>query len=174
MSGLVEYLVRGSVFLLGVSFIVVALRRSSASQRAVWIDGAWIALLLMPAIMLWLPDWPVFGANKGPRPELSVDASVYVNATPAPMPVHEPVGNATVEVLEAKETEPSWGVFEWSLTLYGLGVFVAVVLWELAEWSVGRFTPYSAQGDLDDTMIDMLLGAIGGLVAVLVAAFRSR
>ena len=116
------------MFLLGVSFIVVALRRSSASQRALWIDGAWIALLLMPAIMLWLPDWPVFGAYKDPRPEFSVDASVYVNATPAPMPVHEPVGNETVEVLEAMETEPSWGVSEWSLTLYGLGVFVALAL----------------------------------------------
>ena len=57
-------------------------------------------------------------------------------------------------------------LFAWS------GVFTAAVLWEGAEWLAAAAMRSPWQGSLDDTMLDMVLGAVGGLAAVLVQARR--
>jgi len=48
-----------------------------------------------------------------------------------------------------------------------MGVFVAVSLWEFAEWSTDYLGMSQAQLSVDDTMLDMFLGVCGGVVAIL-------
>lgn len=53
----------------------------------------------------------------------------------------------------------------------GLGVLAATVVWEFAEWTTDGLGWTRAQGGQLDTMVDMLCGASGGLVAVSAAWF---
>ena len=47
------------------------------------------------------------------------------------------------------------------------------VLWELAEWSSDRFLGTHTRKGLDDTLLDMVLGFVGGLAILLVKVARS-
>ncbi len=49
----------------------------------------------------------------------------------------------------------------------------AAVVWELAEWVSDRYLGTNAQLWLGDTLLDMLLGLIGGLMFVAVAVRRA-
>ena len=49
-------------------------------------------------------------------------------------------------------------------------VFAATVVWEFAEWTTDRMGLTEAQGGLGDTMLDMVLGVVGG--AAFLAANR--
>ena len=55
-----------------------------------------------------------------------------------------------------------------------LGVLAATAVWEFAEWTTDGLGWTRAQGGQLDTMVDMSLGAVGGLVAVLLGAWRGR
>lgn len=50
----------------------------------------------------------------------------------------------------------------------------ATVLWEFGEWSTDRLGVSTAQLGLDDTMLDMFLGCLGGLSFLAVAAWGDR
>lgn len=55
-----------------------------------------------------------------------------------------------------------------------LGMTIGVgVLWEFHEYVLGQILPVSLQGDLDDTMKDLLMDTLGGVVGALYS-FRSR
>ena len=43
----------------------------------------------------------------------------------------------------------------------------ATILWEFAEWVSDRFLGTMAQVSLDDTMLDMFMGLVGGLACIL-------
>lgn len=60
------------------------------------------------------------------------------------------------------------GGFVFALALVGM----ATVVWELAEWTTDYVGLTRAQVGLDDTVLDMLLGLLGGLT-FLVASARS-
>jgi hypothetical protein len=47
-------------------------------------------------------------------------------------------------------------------------------LWEFAEWTTDSLGWTHAQGGVDDTMLDMFLGMLGGLAVVLWVGFRPR
>lgn len=59
-------------------------------------------------------------------------------------------------------------VVEWVL-VFGLTA-VAVVHWEFAEWLVDALFAVGSQRSLDDTILDMLLGLVGGIVVVVLSA----
>lgn len=44
---------------------------------------------------------------------------------------------------------------------------LAAVVWEFAEWTGDRLGWTAAQAGLDDTMLDLLMGLVGGAIAVL-------
>jgi len=48
----------------------------------------------------------------------------------------------------------------------------AAVIWEFAEWSCDRVLATRSQVSLDDTMLDVLLGMVGGTTSILL--FESR
>jgi len=48
-----------------------------------------------------------------------------------------------------------------------LGVFLAVSVWEFAEWITDFIGMSHAQLSIDDTMLDMFLGVCGGVLAIL-------
>lgn len=52
-------------------------------------------------------------------------------------------------------------------------VATAAVVWEFAEWISDRYMSTHAQLGLEDTLLDMLLGIVGGLIVVLVAVMRA-
>ena len=54
-----------------------------------------------------------------------------------------------------------------------LGIVMAVgVLWEFHEYALGRMIPVSLQGDLDDTMKDLLMDTLGGVAGGILNFFR--
>ncbi|MEZ5976843.1 MAG: hypothetical protein R3F34_01305 [Planctomycetota bacterium] len=53
-----------------------------------------------------------------------------------------------------------------------LATCTAAVFWEFAEWTTDRLDLTRAQGGLDDTMLDLLCGAVGGAVLVLLRTVR--
>ena len=48
-----------------------------------------------------------------------------------------------------------------------MGVFVAVSMWEFAEWTTDFIGISEAQLSINDTMLDMFLGVCGGVLAVI-------
>ena len=50
----------------------------------------------------------------------------------------------------------------------------SAVLWELAEYLSDRFLGTNTQKGLEDTLLDLLLGLVGGAIFVGVAWFRPR
>lgn len=52
------------------------------------------------------------------------------------------------------------------------GVCASVVLWEFAEWVTDSLGWTGAQVGLDDTLLDMLLGMVGGAVFLLARSSR--
>ena len=50
----------------------------------------------------------------------------------------------------------------------------SAVLWELAEYLSDRFLGTNTQKGLEDTLLDLLLGLVGGAIFVGVAWFRAR
>lgn len=59
-------------------------------------------------------------------------------------------------------------------TLTLLSVCAATVVWELAEWTTDRMGLTAAQKGLDDTLLDVLLGLVGGTAVVLTSRRRLR
>lgn len=47
-------------------------------------------------------------------------------------------------------------------------------LWEFAEWTTDRFGWTRAQGGVDDTMLDMLLGMLGSVLFLIATAKSKR
>lgn len=55
-----------------------------------------------------------------------------------------------------------------------LGIVMAVgVLWEFHEYALGRFLSIPLQGDLADTMKDLLMDTLGGIATATLYLFRS-
>jgi len=52
------------------------------------------------------------------------------------------------------------------------GVCAATVFWEFAEWITDSLGLTGAQVSLEDTLLDMLLGVVGGSVFLLLFRFR--
>lgn len=50
----------------------------------------------------------------------------------------------------------------------------AALFWEFAEFLSDRIAGTHAQLDLDDTLLDMLLGALGGATFLVIAGIRGR
>ena len=74
------------------------------------------------------------------------------------------VGHGFVRLPE----RPVWDVLVIALTA------TAAVVWEFAEWSSDFFVGTRSQRGLDDTMLDMLLGVVGGLVFLAARRLRRR
>lgn len=55
--------------------------------------------------------------------------------------------------------------------IVGLTMAVAV-LWEFHEYALGQFIGVSLMGDLADTIKDLLMGTLGGMIATLYAFWR--
>ena len=54
-----------------------------------------------------------------------------------------------------------------------LGIVMGIgVLWEFHEFALGQFIGISLQGDLPDTIKDLLLDTLGGVIAALYAGWR--
>jgi len=50
----------------------------------------------------------------------------------------------------------------------------AAVLWEFAEWTTDRLGWTEAQLGLDDTMLDLAVGIVGGVIVLTLASARRR
>lgn len=50
----------------------------------------------------------------------------------------------------------------------------STLVWECAEWTGDRLGFTSAQAGLDDTMLDMVVGALGGVAVIIVGSLRGR
>lgn len=78
--------------------------------------------------------------------------------------------------LEALAHERAWLRMDpRALALFAIGwTGTATVVWELAEFLCDRYAGTSAQGGLEDTLGDMLVGLVGGFVYALARAVRAR
>lgn len=97
------------------------------------------------------------------------------------MPMHLLGGMAIayffLRSLGARESAPILGTLtDTAAMLFSVcATGLATVVWELAEWSSDRWLGTRAQLGLDDTLLDMLLGLVGGVLLVaLAAAVRRR
>jgi hypothetical protein len=63
-------------------------------------------------------------------------------------------------------------VFSRSIFLFGL-TSVAAVIWEIGEFTLDFFFDTVAQAGLEDTMLDMFLGLVGGMALIVFLARAS-
>ena len=55
-----------------------------------------------------------------------------------------------------------------------VGIVMGIgVLWEFHEYALGRLTDISLQGDLADTMKDLLMDTLGGIAGAIFARSRN-
>jgi len=104
----------------------------------------------------------------------------YDKFPPLDIPMHVIGGVAiayfisgTIVAAERHDFIPSIGTFI-HLTLILALTTSATVFWELAEWTTDHTIGTHAQQGLDDTLLDMLCGVIGGVVFVCARAIRNR
>ena len=121
----------------------------------------------------WAPI-VVFGAHVVSSRVLSL----YSAFPPLDIPMHL-AGGAAIGFFfwrSLQLPESRFAVGEMVPTAAGLLSFAAVgtaaVVWEFAEWLSDRYVGTQAQLGLEDTLLDMSLGIVGGLALVLVVVLR--
>lgn len=55
-----------------------------------------------------------------------------------------------------------------------MGTATATVVWEFAEFTISQIVGKNIQGSLNDTMLDMFLGNLGGIIIAIIYAVRHR
>lgn len=105
---------------------------------------------------------------------------IYLLWPPVDIPLHFAGGFAiaffisgTLDTLGEKDViqRPGWVMN--LLATFGL-TCAAALFWEFAEWTADRALGKHCQLGLDDTMGDMLMGVIGGIVFAVAAAISRR
>lgn len=74
-----------------------------------------------------------------------------------------------VTYLQERKILSELNVFSGSVFLFGL-TSSAVVIWEFGEFTLDFFFDTVAQAGLDDTMLDMFLGLVGGTALIVLQA----
>lgn len=84
------------------------------------------------------------------------------------------MGITALNLLRLAEKEKWMQINKKVVSLLMVVCFVAliVILWECAEWMSDHYFGSFMQAGLDDTMLDMVLGVCGSLVAGVIGIFR--
>ena len=80
------------------------------------------------------------------------------------------IGGFFIALLVASYYASEFGKLSQPFRLFALlGIVMGIgVLWEFHEFALGRLIGISLQGDLTDTIKDLLLDTLGGLIAALI------
>lgn len=126
-------------------------------------DGAWPPLAVFTVHMVASRVFGLYGSH----PWLDVPMHVAGGVAIAWF-LHRALVNAGRAELLAPFHERTHHVLVQAL------VGTTTVLWEFAEFLSDRYLGTHAQGGLDDTLLDMLLGIAGGVLLMIAVALRAH
>ena len=104
----------------------------------------------------------------------------YHDAPWLDIPMHFMGGVAIAYFFWRSVTSPAAGPVLGAMSAFGNVVLTlaltctSTVVWEFAEWTTDRLGWTHAQGGLDDTILDMLLGISGGATFLVLALLHRR